>query len=71
MAEGEQQPVLENVITSEQPPATEEVKVEEAPASDANPQSADIKPAEGSGKLENNSENQEKSKKWNSNLIFK
>ena len=49
MAEGEQQ-VLENVITSEQPPATEEVKIEEAPAG-------------GSGKLENNSENQEKSKK--------
>ena len=47
MAEGEQQPVLENIITSEQPPATEEIKVEEA----------------GSGALENNSENQEKSKK--------
>ena len=56
MAEGEQQPVLENIITSEQPPATEEIKIEEAPASD-------IKPAEGSGTLENNSENQEKSKK--------
>jgi hypothetical protein len=34
------------------------VKVEEAPAG-------------GSGKLENNSENQEKSKKWNNDLIFK
>ena len=62
MAEGEQQPVLENVITSEQPPAAEEQKIEQAPASDANQQSTEIK-AEGSGKLENNSENQEKSKK--------
>ena len=62
MAEGESQPVLENVITSEQPPATEELKVEEAPASDANPQSTEIK-AESSGKLENSSENQGISKK--------
>ncbi len=63
MAESEQQPVLENVITSEQPAATEEVKAAEAPASDANPQPTENKPAEGSGNLENSSENQEKSKK--------
>jgi hypothetical protein len=62
MAEGESQPVLENVITSEQPAATEELKIEEAPASDANQQSTEIK-AEGSGKLENSSENQGISKK--------
>jgi hypothetical protein len=62
MAEGESQPVLENVITSEQPPAAEEQKIEEAPASDVNQQSTEIK-AEGSGKLENSSENQGISKK--------
>ena len=62
MAEGESQPVLENVITSEQPPAAEEQKIEEAPASDTNQQSTEIK-AEGSGKLENSSENQGISKK--------
>ena len=62
MAESEQQPVLENVITSEQP--AEETKIVEAPASDANPQPAESETkAGGSCKVENSSENQEKSKK--------